>query len=60
MRIAPPYLWNISDFVKAGRNVIEADVTNTARARWTDPFSHGDAASGLFGPVTLLRRKKPA
>ena len=30
------------------------DVTNTALARLQDSFSHGDAASGLLGPLRIL------
>jgi hypothetical protein len=55
VRIAPPYRWDISDLARSGNNTIEIDVTNTAQARWKDPFSHGDAVSGLLGPVWLLR-----
>lgn len=55
VRIAPPYRWDLSGLAHAGENMIEVDVTNTAQARWKDPFSHGDAVSGLLGPVWLLR-----
>jgi hypothetical protein len=57
-RVAPPFLWDISDVLKPGPNSVEIEVTNTARARWPDPFSHGDAPSGLFGPVALIRGKR--
>jgi hypothetical protein len=53
-KISPPYTWDISRAVKAGENVIEIDVTNTAMARWRDSFSHGDAVSGLLGPVRII------
>ena len=53
-KISPPYTWDISRAVKAGENVIEIDVTNTALARWPDGFSHGDAVSGLLGPVRIM------
>jgi hypothetical protein len=56
-RLCPPYIWDISELVRPGKNVIEIDVTNTAFARWTDPFSRGDAASGLLGPVSILRKR---
>jgi len=55
VRIAPPYRWDLSGLARGGDNLIEIDVTNTAQARWKDPFSHGDAVSGLLGPVWLLR-----
>ncbi|HYW48004.1 MAG TPA: hypothetical protein VE959_34390 [Bryobacteraceae bacterium] len=56
-RIYPPYRWDISGVVRNGENEIVLDVTNTAFARWKDSFSHGDAVSGLLGPVHLLREK---
>jgi hypothetical protein len=55
VRFHPPYLWDISSAVRAGANEIIIDVTNTAFARWKDPFSHGDASSGLMGPIRILR-----
>ena len=58
-RIAPPYRWDLSGLARSGDNLIEIDVTNTAQARWKDPFSHGDAVSGLLGPVWLLRASGP-
>jgi hypothetical protein len=54
-RINPPYLWDITFAAKAGKNDIWIDVTNTAYARRPDSFSHGDAVSGLFGPVRIVR-----
>jgi hypothetical protein len=54
-RLHPPYLWDITSAVKPGRNEFWIDVTNTAYARWQDSFSHGDAASGLIGPVYIVR-----
>jgi len=57
VRIAPPYVWDISALAQAGENAIELDVTNTAQARWADEFSHGDAVSGLLGPVRLVRAR---
>jgi hypothetical protein len=56
-KIYPPYQWDISGAIRNGENEIILDVTNTALARWHDPFSHGDAVSGLLGPVRLLRGK---
>jgi hypothetical protein len=55
VRLAPPYVWDITALVRPGRATIEIDVTNTARLRWSDPFSHGETESGLLGPV-LLRK----
>ncbi len=55
VRFYPPYLWDVSSAVRAGTNEIIIDVTNTAFARWKDSFSHGDAASGLFGPIRIVR-----
>ncbi len=55
VRIAPPYRFDLSDVAQRGENLIEIDVTNTAQARWSDDFSHGDASSGLLGPVWLLK-----
>ena len=56
-RIYPPYQWDITRAVRAGENEITLDVTNTAFARWKDSFSHGDAVSGLLGPVRILHGK---
>ena len=56
-RIYPPYQWDITRAVRAGENEITLDVTNTAFARWKDSFSHGDAVSGLMGPVRILHGK---
>jgi hypothetical protein len=56
-RIYPPYQWDITQAVHAGENEITLDVTNTAFARWKDSFSHGDAVSGLLGPVRVLHGK---
>ena len=56
-RIYPPYQWDITRAVRAGENEITLDVTNTAFARWKDAFSHGDAVSGLLGPVRILHGK---
>jgi len=57
VRIAPPYIWDITPLVRPEKTTVEIDVTNTAHARWTDPFSRGDAVSGLLGPVYLLRER---
>jgi hypothetical protein len=54
-RIHPPYLWDISAAARPGDNQIVVDVTNSASARWRDSFSHGDAVSGLLGPVTIVK-----
>ncbi len=59
VRIAPPYAFDLSGLVHAGENTLDIDVTNTAQARWEDPFSHGDAVSGLLGPVWLLQAVAP-
>jgi hypothetical protein len=58
VRIAPPYVWEITALARPGENTIELDVTNTAQARWSDDFSRGDAVSGLLGPVKLLRARQ--
>jgi hypothetical protein len=50
----PPYRWDITDALREGSNVIEIDVTNTARARWDDRYSKSEATGGLLGPVRLL------
>jgi hypothetical protein len=55
VRLAPPYGFDLTASAKPGENTLSIDVTNTAYARWQDNFSHGDAASGLFGPLRLLR-----
>jgi len=55
VKIAPPYVFDVTGFVKPGENLVEVDVTNTARTMWSDAFSHGDPACGLLGPVRLLK-----
>jgi len=55
VRLAPPYVWDITTLIRPGRATIEIDVTNTARSRWSDPFSHGETESGLLGPVSLRK-----
>ncbi len=54
-RIAPPYAFDLTSLVRPGDNEIEILITNTGQARWTDPWQRGDATSGLFGPVRILR-----
>jgi hypothetical protein len=58
VRIAPPYRWEVGSLVRGGENTIEIAVTNTAQARWADPFSRGDALSGLYGPVAVYVKKR--
>jgi hypothetical protein len=53
--LAPPYLWDITTLIHPGKNIIELDITNTAQARWPDPFSRGTPPSGLLGPICLIR-----
>jgi hypothetical protein len=60
VRIAPPYVFDLTKLVRAGANDIEVDVTNTAQAKWTEGFSRGDAVSGLLGPVRVLRARTTA
>ena len=55
VRLALPYVWDITTLIRPGRATIEIDVTNTARSRWSDPFSHGETESGLLGPVSLRK-----
>jgi len=57
VRLAPPYVFEITRLVRPGNNMIQVEVTNTAQARWADAFSRGDAVSGLVGPVRVLRQR---
>lgn len=56
VKIVPPYTFDISEFVRDGRNELTIDVTNTLVYRMHDRLSvyHAIAASGLIGPVRLL------
>ena len=56
VKIVPPYTFDISEFVRDGRNELTIDVTNTLVYRMHDRLSvyHAMAASGLIGPVRLL------
>jgi hypothetical protein len=54
VRLAPPYLWDITTLVRPGKNTIELDVTNTAQSRWSDAFSRGNSPSGLLGPICFI------
>ncbi len=57
VKLTGPYRWDITKAAHAGENVIELEVTNTTYARWKDVMSHGDAVSGLLGPVNVLHER---
>ncbi|MBN1345628.1 MAG: hypothetical protein JXQ73_23250 [Phycisphaerae bacterium] len=54
VRICPPYVFEVTDLVKAGANALEVGVINTlsnrlaGKSRWAQT-----RPSGLFGPVTM-------
>ena len=56
-RIAAPYRWDISSYIKAGKNEIEIVAANTLANRIQDAFSRRMPIlpSGVLGPVYLLR-----
>ena len=55
IRVAPPWTWDISEFVKAGENQIEILVYNTLANHYlTIPTRYrGSLKSGLLGPVRV-------
>ena len=57
-RIAPPYAFSISDFVKNGENIIRIEVLNSMRngmiAAKLVQTPHTLATSGLIGPVRIV------
>ena len=55
-KIAPPYVFDISGAVKAGKNDIRIDVTNTLVYRQHDMLSKFQAMppSGIIGPVEIV------
>ncbi len=59
-RICPPYLFDISGYVKDGENVLEVIVSNTLANRVKDNFSvfMQIPPSGMLGPVRLLGERK--
>ncbi len=59
-KIAPPYCYEVSEFLKSGRNTIRVDVTNTLAKERGDNLLDRDMAqepSGLIGPVQFWRMK---
>ena len=56
MKIAPPYRFNISGFVKDGQNALAIEVANTLVHQLRDPLSRFQAIppSGLVGPVRII------
>ncbi len=57
VKIVPPYVFDISDMVKPGRNKLSIEVTNTLVYSQHDGFSayHAIQKSGLIGPVTIKK-----
>lgn len=55
VRVAPPYRFDISEFIHVGVNNVVVDVTNTLVYAQHDKYSafHAIAPSGLIGPVSL-------
>ncbi len=54
-RVAPPWVFDISELVNPGENLISAEVYNTLSNHYvTIPTRYrGDITSGLIGPVTI-------
>lgn len=51
-----PYLFDITDFIRHGRNELEIAVTNTL----ANSMSKIELTSGLIGPVEILSKKETA
>jgi hypothetical protein len=60
IRVAPPWKLNVSGLLQAGDNDAEVLVFNTLANHYQTIPSHykGDPASGLFGPVRLLKHSE--
>jgi hypothetical protein len=56
VRVAPPWLFDISGCVQPGENRLDVVVYNTLANHYqtTPSFFKGDPASGLFGPVKII------
>lgn len=57
MRIAPPYVFDVSEFVKDGMNDAVVEVANTMVRKLRDPLSYflQLPPTGLLGPVSIVR-----
>jgi hypothetical protein len=55
IKSAPPWTFDITDFVKSGENQIEVLVSNTLANHYVTIPTHyrGKATSGLIGPVSI-------
>lgn len=60
VRIAPPYRFDVGQYLRAGDNAISVDVTNTLVYAQHDKYSafHAIAPSGLIGPVSLWQAER--
>jgi len=61
VRVAPPWRFEVSGFLKVGENRLDVSVYNTLANHYqTIPSSYrGNPESGLFGPVRLLLSPEP-
>jgi hypothetical protein len=55
LRVSPPWVYDISKYVREGDNSVEVLVYNTAANHYTSiPTRYrGSIVSGILGPVTL-------
>lgn len=55
-RICPPYVFDVSKYIRSGKNILEIEVTNTLVKKMHDKFSRfmSQEPSGLIGPVRIL------
>jgi hypothetical protein len=56
LKVAPPWVYDISNSVREGDNSIEVLVYNTAANHYTSIPTryHGAVTSGIIGPVTVM------
>ena len=64
MRLQPPYLFDVSGYLQAGKNLIRAEAVTTAdreQLKFPEPFISMDylvmEATGIYGAVTLYLQK---
>ena len=59
-KIIPPYVFDVTDFLKEGKNEIEVEVSTHLGYAIRDPYTRylPLEATGLLGPVVLKKQKE--